>query len=91
MLTVARRLEDIAAPIRNEISRAQDCKAVDMLRFLFSFCDTRDDAGRVEPKDEELGTAFAFAQELANEPDTLLRKNLNLAWVVSANVRSRVA
>ena len=50
-----------------------------MLRFLFSFCGTKDGAGQVEPKDEELEAAFAFAQEVANEPDTLLRKNLNLA------------
>jgi hypothetical protein len=33
----------------------------------------------VEPKDEELKVAFEKARELANEPDTPLRKNLNLA------------
>ena len=50
-----------------------------MLHFLFSFCNTRDDASQVEPKHEELGAAFGFARELANEPDTPLRRNLSLA------------
>jgi len=50
-----------------------------MLRFLFSFCNTRGDAAQVEPKDDELLVAFGMARELANEPNTPLRKNLNLA------------
>jgi len=72
-------LEDIVAPIKNEISKPQGCKAADMLRFLFSFCNTRGDATQVEPKDGELLVAFRMARELANEPNTPLRKNLNLA------------
>jgi len=50
-----------------------------MLRFLFSFCDTRDDATQVEPKGEELTAAFEMTRELASEPDTPLRKSLDLA------------
>jgi penicillin V acylase-like amidase (Ntn superfamily) len=50
-----------------------------MLRFLFSFCDAEGDAAEIEPKDEELMVAFEKARELANEPNTPLRKNLSLA------------
>jgi hypothetical protein len=50
-----------------------------MLHFLFSFCDTKGDATEVEPKDEELKDAFNKVRKLANEPDTPLRKNLNIA------------
>ena len=49
-----------------------------MLRFLFSFCETGGDAAQVEPKNEELMAAFAKVQELANEPNTPLRTNLDL-------------
>jgi hypothetical protein len=48
-----------------------------MLRFLFSFCNTGGDAAQVEPKDDELVRAFKVVEELAEESDTLLRKNLN--------------
>ena len=65
--------------IKNEISKPQDCKAADMLHFLFSFCDTRGDAAGVRPKDEELMAAFKVARNLANEQATPLRNNLNLA------------
>ena len=50
-----------------------------MLRFLFSFCNTRGEATQVVPKDEELIDTFKMAQELANEAGTPLRENLNLA------------
>ena len=50
-----------------------------MLRFLFSFCDTRGDAAQVEPKDQELTAAFGMARNLANNPNSPLRQNLNLA------------
>jgi len=62
-----------------------------MLRFLFSFCDTGGGEAQVDPKDNKLITeAFEMAQELANEPDTPLRDNLNLMWVVLATVLPRV-
>ena len=50
-----------------------------MLRFLFSFCNTRSDATQVEPKDQDIMAAFKMTQELANETDTPLRENLDLA------------
>jgi hypothetical protein len=50
-----------------------------VLRFLFSFCDTKDDVTKAEPRDEELRVAFKKVRELANELDTPLRENLNLA------------
>ena len=50
-----------------------------MLRFLFSFCDTRGDATVVRPKDKELIAALEMTRELANETNTPLRNNLNLA------------
>jgi len=50
-----------------------------MLRFLFSFCDTSDDATLVKPPgEEELAAAFKMTQKLANESNTL-RDHLNLA------------
>jgi len=76
---VPRSLDDIVLPIKNEISRPQHCQAADMLRFLFSFCCTRGDATQVEPKEEDLVAAFEMTRELANEIDTPLRDNLNLA------------
>jgi len=62
-----------------------------MLSFLFSFCNTSDDAILVKPKDKELLAAFEMTQELANEPDTPLRGSLDLAWVMSATIRSCVS
>jgi len=62
-----------------------------MLRFLFSFCDTRGDASQVESKDDELRVAFEMVRGLANEPDTPLRENLNFAWVAFGAVRNRVS
>ena len=49
-----------------------------MLHFLFSFCGTKGDATEVKSKDEELAAAFKKVRELADEPDTPLRRNLNL-------------
>ena len=72
-------LGDLVEPIKNEISTPQDCKATDMLRFLFSFSNTTGEATQVEPKDEELIAAFKMTRELANEAGTPLRKNLDLA------------
>lgn len=48
-------------PIKNELSKLQDDKAVDMLRFLFSFCGVRGDVAQVEPKDNELIDSFDMA------------------------------
>ena len=64
-------------PIKQELSRPQDCKAADMLRFLFSFCDTSGGATEIQPKDQEINLAFKQVQLLANEPKSLLRENLN--------------
>jgi len=72
-------LDDIAGPIKNEISKSQDCKAAEMLRFLFSFCETNGDATEVQRKDEEIKLAFKQVQALANEPNTPLRENLDRA------------
>lgn len=65
-------------PIMNEISKPQDCKAADMIRFLFSFCGADGGTAEVRPKVGELKDAFSMAQELANEPDTPLRENLKM-------------
>ena len=62
-----------------------------MLSFLFSFCNTSDDATLVEPKDKELLAAFEMTRGLANEPSTPLRDYLNRAWVMSATIRSCVS
>ena len=62
-----------------------------MLHFLFSFCDTRGDATAVERKDEPLKAAFGKARELANEVDTPLRRNLNLAYVAPTSIRPCVS
>jgi len=84
-------LGDIVTPIKNEISKPQDCKATDMLRFLFSFCNTAGNAAQVEPKDDELIKAFEMVREFANESKTPLRENLDLAYVASTTTLSRVA
>ena len=70
------------------MSKPQNCKAADMLRFLFSFCDTKGDATEVEPKEDELNNAFKMVRDLANEPNTLLRENLNLVYVASTAIVS---
>ena len=72
-IAYARSLGAIIVPIENEISRPQHCGVLDMLRFLFSFCDTRGDATAVEPKDKELIVAFEMTRKLANKEDTPLR------------------
>jgi len=68
---------DITGPITDEISDSQSCEATDMLRFLFSFCETPGDAAQVEPGNEKLMAAFSKVQELANEKNTPLRIDLN--------------
>ena len=68
---------DITGPITNKISNSQPCKATDMLRFLFSFCETRGDAAQFQPKNEGLAAAFAEVQKLTNKQNTPLRINLN--------------
>ena len=70
-------LDDIMAPIETEIAKPQDCKAMDMLHFLFSSCNAGGDTAQVESKDGELMDAFEMAQELVNEPKTL-KSNLDL-------------
>ena len=60
-----------------------------MLRFLFSFCNTQGDATEVvEPEEVELKGAFEMVRDLANEPNTLLRENLNLVYVASTAIVS---
>ena len=78
-LLIHRSLDDIVAPIKNEIPKPEHCKAADMLRFLFSFCSTGGDAAEVAPKDEGLMLAFKMVQGLANEPNTPLGKHLHSA------------
>ena len=68
----------LVGPIKNEISNSQHCRATDMLHFLFTFCNTGGDAAQVEPNDRKLIAAFKRVQELANEPNTPLRTNLDL-------------
>ena len=50
-----------------------------MLRFLFSFCGTGGDTPEVKPKEEEVKLAFEKVRELANEPNSPLRKRLTRA------------
>ena len=57
----------------------QHCEAADMLRFLFSFCGTSGDKHEVKPKEEEVKLAFGKVRELANEPNSSLRKRLTRA------------
>ena len=71
-------LGDITTPIKSEISKSQDTKATDMLRFLFSFCGTSGNAAQVEPKDDELINAFDMVREFANKSGTPLKNNLDL-------------
>ena len=71
-------LNDIVPAIKNEIAKPQECKATDMLHFLFSFCSTGGDAAQVQPKNDELMHAFKMVRELANEPNTPLHDNLDL-------------
>ena len=68
----------LVGPIKNEISDSQHCEATDMLHFLFTFCNTGGDTAHIEPNDRKLITAFKRVQELANEPSTPLRTNLDL-------------
>jgi len=66
-------------PIRNELSKSQDCKAADMLRFLFSFCASESDAAEVKPEDDKLMGAFEMVQKLASEQNTPLKSYINEA------------
>ncbi|KAF9642050.1 hypothetical protein BDM02DRAFT_3194011 [Thelephora ganbajun] len=54
-------------------------RAADVLRFQFSFYDTSSNAAEVVSKDKELMAVFEMVREFANEPNTSLRVNLNLA------------
>ena len=57
----------------------QYCETVDMLRFLFSFCNTRGNASEVEYKDKEFKFAFDEVQKLASTKKSPLTEHLDQA------------
>ena len=67
----------MSGPIGVDLAGAQECGAVDMIRFLFAFCQPGD--GKIDPVCDEgsLRRAFEKAKEVANQEDTSLRTNLN--------------
>ena len=67
----------MSGPIRVDLAGAQDCKAADMIKFLFAFC--KPENGKTVPVCDEglLRRAFEKAKEIANQEHTPLRTNLN--------------
>ena len=67
----------MSGPIAVDLAGAQDCKAVDMIKFLLAFCQPV--VGKAVPvhNDGLLRRAFKEAKELANRKHTPLRTKLN--------------
>ena len=67
----------MSGPIGVDLAGAQECKAVDMIRFLLAF--SRPGVDKTVPVCDEdvLGRAFSRAKEVANQGGTALRTNLD--------------
>ena len=67
----------MAGPIRVDLEAAQQCKAIDMIEFLFAFCLSED--GKTAPvRDKKpLKQAFERVKEVANRRDTTLHTELS--------------
>ena len=72
-------LDDVAESVKNDISNPQYCEAVDMLRFLFSFCDTTGGVFEVVPKDKEFKFAFEEVRKLADMKKSSFMEHLDQA------------
>ena len=71
----------MAGPIAVDLADAQQCKAIDMIRFLFAFC-LSGGAKAVPHCDEELlGRAFEEARKLADRKEAFLETQLSALCV----------
>ena len=53
-------------PIGVDLEDAEQCKAIDMIRFLFAFCLSEDSKEVLVRHDESLDQAFEEAKGIAN-------------------------
>jgi len=67
----------MSGPIRVDLAGAQDCKAADMIKFLFAFCQSENGKNVPVCDEELLRHAFEKVKEVANQERTPLRANLS--------------
>ena len=65
----------MAGPIKVDLESAQQCKAVNMIEFLFAFCLSEGKSEVPVCNEESLGRAFEKAKEIAKY-DGILRDEL---------------
>ena len=76
----------MAGPIAVDLADAQECKAIDMIKYLFAFC-LSEGAKDVPDCDEELlGRAFKEARKLANHRSPILESNLSALCVLQTQL-----
>ena len=68
----------MAGPIRVDLEEAEQCKAINMIKYLFAFCASN--GGKEVPVCDEhlLERAFEDVKEIANRRGTTLEAELNI-------------
>ena len=67
----------MAGPIEVDLEEAEQCKAINMIKYLFAFCSS-DDSKDVPVCDEELlERNFEEVRKIANRDDTTLSMELS--------------
>ena len=68
----------MAGPIRVDLDSAQQCKAVNMIEFLFAFCLSEGKNEVPVCNEESLGRAFEKVKEIAKDDGILKTELTNL-------------
>jgi hypothetical protein len=66
----------MAGPIAVDLEDAQNCTAIDMIRFLLAFCTSNGNKAVPVCDEALLERAFTAAREVANSGDTPLKEHL---------------
>ena len=64
-------------PIRVDLEEAQECKAIDMIRFLFAFCNPRSSEKVPACNSRLLDLAFEKVKKIAKDRNNTLETELN--------------
>jgi hypothetical protein len=75
-------------PIRVDLEAAQECKAIKMIEFLFTFCLAEKDSDVLTCDEKSLEQAFEEVKKIAKSSDTLLETHLSTLCVPATNTSS---
>ena len=68
---------DMAGPIQVDLEEAEQCKAIEMIKFLFAFCLEDGDNAVPVCNEQLLGQAFNKVKAIAKRDRTTLRNQLS--------------